>query len=167
MTDTNCQHMTNGCCQMASALSGLERVPTSPAACTACAGCKRPQSDNEVTASLALAATRSREPQEYARRAEQLRPYLKRAIGLGAVTRYEQALQRWVLAGRPVRTSDEVQAIFAEHCSPPGVPCPYYRPGTTPQAGWCQRCGCNVRSAGGAIVNKIKMATEHCPINKW
>lgn len=31
----------------------------------------------------------------------------------------------------------------------------------------CSLCGCRCHSGGGALTNKLKMATERCPINRW
>jgi hypothetical protein len=33
--------------------------------------------------------------------------------------------------------------------------------------GSCTVCGCRVRRSGAALRNKIKMKTEHCPLDKW
>lgn len=73
------------------------------------------------------------------------------------INNYGLAIQRWVKAGRPQRTEEEVQEIFKKHCG---------------QCNWyankrCKGCGCRVTSRGMAIFNKIKMATEHCPKKLW
>lgn len=31
----------------------------------------------------------------------------------------------------------------------------------------CGKCGCRVKKGGEAWTNKLKMKTEHCPIDKW
>jgi hypothetical protein len=69
---------------------------------------------------------------------------------------YAKALYQWTKAGFPERTQEEVEQIEREICRP----CEAYRDGR------CKRCGCNV-SLGPALVNKIRMATEHCPAKKW
>jgi len=89
--------------------------------------------------------------------------------------RYSLAVKRWIAAGRPVRSDEEVARIHTECC----VPCTHYNP--TKQA--CGVCGCNVRADGEdllskvagalfgkvsqALFNKIKMATTDCPRGKW
>ena len=71
--------------------------------------------------------------------------------------RYTRALSCWIKAGRPVRSDDAIQRIFETHCAP----CEAY------QAGTCRRCGCYVNLLKAAPRNKIAMATEECPLNKW
>lgn len=72
--------------------------------------------------------------------------------------RYTRALAKWAVAGFPTRTQEEVVRIEAELCRP----CEYYRDGR------CRKCGCNVNTAM-VLLNKIRMATEHCPLDppKW
>lgn len=79
----------------------------------------------------------------------------------GLVTRLIQlrtAHQRWIAAGRPLRSDAEVARIFEEHCSG----CPMLADGT------CSACGCHV-SRDGRILNKIRWATESCPppLRRW
>ncbi len=69
---------------------------------------------------------------------------------------YVGALVRWGKAGFPVREQEEVERIEKEICRP----CEQYIEGR------CKKCGCNV-STGIAIVNKIRMTTETCPLGKW
>ncbi|QDU97545.1 hypothetical protein [Lignipirellula cremea] len=73
--------------------------------------------------------------------------------------RYGVAVAKWVTAGRPVRTDAEVLQILNDHCRPcelfNGVNCTH------------KRCGCRVNEGGHAMTNKIKMATEHCPMLEW
>lgn len=72
---------------------------------------------------------------------------------------YWKAVKRWVAAGRPTRTDSEVEKIHEEFCSK----CNWY----DSEAQRCKGCGCRVREKGAAILNKIKMKTEHCPRNFW
>lgn len=72
---------------------------------------------------------------------------------------YTTALARWEAAGRPKRTTDDVKAIYDEHCTP----CEHF----DPEKQSCRKCGCKVRRSGRAMQNKIAMATEHCPMKKW
>lgn len=67
---------------------------------------------------------------------------------------------RWIAAGSPTRDETTVLAIYDEHCAG----CENLR-GEYPDT-HCAKCGCYV-SPGGTIVNKIAMATEHCPAGKW
>ncbi len=72
---------------------------------------------------------------------------------------YWEAIKRWVSAGRPERSAEEVKLIHEKHC----VKCSWY----DAEAQRCRGCGCKVRAEGIAIFNKIKMATEHCPQHLW
>jgi hypothetical protein len=69
---------------------------------------------------------------------------------------YMRALARWSKAGFPVRDQAEVERIESEICRP----CEQYADGR------CRECGCNV-NLGQALVNKIRMGTETCPLDKW
>jgi len=73
---------------------------------------------------------------------------------------FKEALIKWNKAGRPTRTQEEVDHIHREFCA---VPCEWYDEG----AGRCRGCGCKVTTGSIAVFNKIKMATEHCPKDKW
>jgi hypothetical protein len=73
------------------------------------------------------------------------------------IVHYAKALLRWSLAGWPTRTDAEVKRIHREHCEP----CDEFVDGR------CRKCRCPVVSKGMVLVNKIKMATEHCPLKKW
>jgi hypothetical protein len=73
---------------------------------------------------------------------------------------YKEALIKWNKAGRPTRTQEEVEKIHEEFCD---VPCEWY---DTDQKR-CRGCGCKVTVGSIAILNKLKMATEHCPKDKW
>jgi hypothetical protein len=73
---------------------------------------------------------------------------------------FKEALIKWNKAGRPTRTQEEVEHIHREFCS---VPCEWYDEG----ARRCRGCGCAVTTGSIAVFNKIKMATEHCPKDKW
>ena len=72
---------------------------------------------------------------------------------------YGQALRRWIAAGRPIRTDEEVAQIYNTLCEP----CAYF--GRHKE--YCKICGCQVRSHGPAFTNKIRMVSEHCPKAKW
>jgi hypothetical protein len=78
-------------------------------------------------------------------------------LSLDDVGHYAQALAKWTAAGFPTREQAEVVRIEAEICRP----CENYRNGR------CAKCGCRVTASSIAIVSKIKMATEHCPLALW
>lgn len=69
---------------------------------------------------------------------------------------YSTALKKWVAAGRPTREKKEVTRIHSI-CTK----CDWYDKGN------CKGCGCKVSQSNVAVMNKIKMATEHCPKELW
>jgi len=72
---------------------------------------------------------------------------------------YTEALTRWTTAGHPERSDKVVERIFHHHCKH----CKWY----DPEKQICRGCGCRVAENGVAVLNKIKMATEHCPRELW
>jgi hypothetical protein len=68
---------------------------------------------------------------------------------------YWKAVSGWIAAGRPVRTGKEVKRVYNDFCAS----CDWY----DPESQRCKGCGCSVKPKGIALLNKIKMATEHCP----
>jgi hypothetical protein len=75
------------------------------------------------------------------------------------VSNYWKAVKRWIAAGRPTRSAEEVKTIHADFCST----CNWY----DEESQRCKGCGCSVKPKGIAILNKIEMATEHCPQMFW
>ena len=73
--------------------------------------------------------------------------------------RYTRALSRWIKAGRPVREEEEIKRIFETYCKP----CEEYEV----KSSSCRDCGCRVNFMKAAMLNKIAMATEECPLEKW
>jgi hypothetical protein len=73
--------------------------------------------------------------------------------------RYTRALSHWIKLGRPVRDEQEIVRIFTEICTK----CESFDKGTSS----CCHCGCRVNKSQIAPLNKIAMATEHCPLEKW
>jgi len=71
---------------------------------------------------------------------------------------YKDALIRWHKAGKPIRSDPEVNNIV-EKCKK----CDWY----DSEKKRCRGCGCKVTNGGIAILNKAKMATEHCPKGLW
>jgi len=72
---------------------------------------------------------------------------------------YKEALIKWNKAGRPTRTQEEVEEIHKTHCEQ----CDWYEP--TQKR--CRGCGCKVTVGSIAVLNKLKMKTEHCPKEKF
>jgi len=75
------------------------------------------------------------------------------------VIRYTRALSRWIKAGRPVREEREIVLIFEIHCQA----CE----SLDERSSSCNHCGCRVNTSHIAPLNKIAMATEQCPLEKW
>ena len=76
------------------------------------------------------------------------------------VTRYAMAVARWLAAGSPRRSDDEVAELLAI-CQA----CPTSRYDAARES--CKRCGCKVNANGWGLVNKLRMATEDCPDGHW
>lgn len=72
---------------------------------------------------------------------------------------YWKAVRRWIAAGRPQRTDKEVEQIHNDFCAR----CNWY----DSESERCKGCGCKVKPVGTALLNKIKMKTEHCPRSYW
>lgn len=75
---------------------------------------------------------------------------------------YTAALERWTLAGRPVRSPERIAEILAI-CEA----CPMYLGDAKRPR--CKLCGCSINNLPRGTQNKIAMATEHCPLDppKW
>jgi hypothetical protein len=85
-----------------------------------------------------------------------LRPAAEKlGISIADLVHYAQALVRWTKAGFPERSDDEVSRLesICKACSK-------YVDGR------CKQCSCRVNKRP-AVVNKIRMATENCPLGKW
>lgn len=78
---------------------------------------------------------------------------------LNKAVNYATAMRKWVAAGRPVRTDEEISAIFDEHCNG----CAMF----DKARGVCNSCGCPASKDQPAIRNKLKMATEACPLGRF
>lgn len=103
---------------------------------------------SQVTAeSLAVGAVKVQHTKE---------PSLRRQIWT-----YSKAVARWVAAGSPARSQTEIDAALAI-CKA----CEHYAEKKKPH---CRVCGCQLNTAPDGLVNKIAMATEHCPLTppKW
>jgi hypothetical protein len=87
------------------------------------------------------------------------------------INNYLKAVKRWIAAGCPTRTDEEVVKIFETYCAR----CKYF----DKENSRCNTCGCNLsseekgilaqlKSVGvNAMMNKIRMKTEYCTIGLW
>lgn len=75
------------------------------------------------------------------------------------IKNYFGAVRRWVAHGKPVRSDDRVVQIYEEYCKT----CDRY----DPDAHACKNCGCSVSTDSSPLGNKLKMATEVCPLGLW
>lgn len=73
------------------------------------------------------------------------------------VNNYRLAITRWIKAGRPKRSDEDIKIIYEKYCKQ----CNWY----DKKSKRCKGCGCRVVPKGLALTNKLKMATEHCPKN--
>lgn len=85
---------------------------------------------------------------------------------------YMVSTAKWVRKGAPERNDEEVNQII-EICK--ACPQGYFKDGVCTH----RSCGCNVMSAndekvtlvgivlGRGMANKLRRATEHCPIGEW
>ena len=73
---------------------------------------------------------------------------------------WKEAIRKWRAAGKPTRTDTEVADIKNRFCN---EGCSWFDPAKNR----CKGCGCKVPSGGVAVLNKIRMATEHCPRDLW
>lgn len=73
------------------------------------------------------------------------------------IVNYVTALRRWVATGKPERTDEEIEKLYDDHCSK----CSMF------QNGVCNSCGCPASKDQPAIRNKLRMATEECPLGQF
>jgi len=72
---------------------------------------------------------------------------------------YYGAVRDWIKAGRPKRTDEQVKYIFETYCSG----CKKYDKKTHS----CKVCGCSVNQDSKGLANKLRMATEACPLGMF
>jgi len=72
--------------------------------------------------------------------------------------RHPRAWTRWIKAGRPVRSQEEIQKIYeiCQQCK-----------ALDTETNSCKYCGCRIASHGNPLRSRIAMATERCPVEKW
>ena len=80
---------------------------------------------------------------------------------------WRQAIARWKEAGKPVRTKAEMEERLSV-CSGDSSrqECEHYAQ-RLGMVGYCTVCGCHVSTSNIGELNKIRMATEVCPLGKW
>lgn len=83
--------------------------------------------------------------------------HCKKTSFIKKIKKYGTAVKKWVDAGKPLRTDEEIVRIYDEIC----VPCEHFKEDS------CGLCGCRLKRDVANATNKIAMATEECPINKW
>lgn len=83
-------------------------------------------------------------------------PYLPSLVT--QVANVSKGAAKWIAAGRPVRSDEEVAKLF-DQCQ--SNVCGLYRP-KEDGVGRCAGCGCWLKRNGG-LMNKLKWATEDCP----
>lgn len=76
---------------------------------------------------------------------------------------YKSAREKWIEAGRPVRTAGDMAAIFAV-CQ--ACPSGEYKPLPVVDGGTCDACGCGIAKER-KLANKIAWSTEKCPRGHW
>ncbi|MBK9284941.1 MAG: hypothetical protein IPM51_11600 [Sphingobacteriaceae bacterium] len=72
------------------------------------------------------------------------------------VRNFSKATLRHVLNKGKIRTLEEIKEIYDKHC----LPCPFLKNDE------CTKCGCAIKRTK-VFRNKLKWASERCPINKW
>jgi len=160
-TTIRCEHLDGNTCRLATQLLG-NNCPTTPAACATCQRASVPRALNSVTVSLAVAQARQSQPE---RVALLLKTHAALLVAPTLVTRvqsFAEATAQWIAAGRPVRDETQVLRIYDNVCGP----CERREATDDPDVSWCQQCGCRL-GRGGQVLNKILLATEHCPLGKW
>lgn len=72
---------------------------------------------------------------------------------------YASSVRKWVAAGKPERTQEEMDAIWETHCSG----CRMY----DKVKKVCNSCGCPASTDQPSLKNKLRMATEACPLGRF
>lgn len=78
---------------------------------------------------------------------------------MGKTMKYARAMRRWVAAGRPERSEERVEHLLETHCRG----CRMFDENRQV----CNACGCSMKKSLPAIKNKLKMATEGCPLGRF
>jgi hypothetical protein len=87
------------------------------------------------------------------------------AITPRMIRQFGRAYAKWMQAGQPVRTQEEIDQIFETHCRS----CEHFKPlKHRPGRGHCRLCGCRCKNKR-KFMNKLAWRTEQCPADppKW
>lgn len=141
----------------------LPVAPVTDAACKVCLSLKESKTVNRVTVSLAVSEARHHSKEKMIDLLNQGKQYLSDPTLTEKVVRYASSTENWIKAGSPVRTDEEVETIL-KICQ--SNECKQFQPHNDGQTGVCRVCGCELNKMGG-LVNKIRRATESCPLGKW
>ena len=74
------------------------------------------------------------------------------------IAHYAHAVKNFVVSGSPTRTNEEVERLLVICQS-----CENYN--SARQS--CSLCGCRCTNNRLALLNKLRMATESCPVGRW
>lgn len=82
---------------------------------------------------------------------------------LDKVKEYLKEREKWLDAGQPMRTAEEMEHVYNICAS-----CPFFKKdgGFIPGYDSCSICGCNLHKKNSTL-NKIAWKTTECPDNKW
>lgn len=75
------------------------------------------------------------------------------------ILRYARALTRWIKGGRKTRSQAEILELYDKICSR----CEEFKT----DRGACGICGCRINTSENPLINKLAMASEKCPKEKW
>lgn len=180
----SCEFRRNENCVIAERLAGEPVMTCHDGVCEACVLDIHPKAENKTTISIAVyhlnrigkrnlakaLADRSRHNipnQQPVTQSKDTGPSITQRL-----KNYIEALRRWSKAGYPTRTTEEAQAIFEKHC----LMCDQY----SKEKRICLHvdCGCHIsgqyqkpqtrmKNIRRAMSDKLLMATESCPLNKW
>lgn len=148
-------------CSLAEKWSQLPIVPVTDEACKVCLSSNRPKSLNRVVVGISIAAASKDDKSKLPALVSRGRPYLTEPGMVEKIGRYATSTQNWIAAGSPIRNDEEVEAAL-KICQG----CEQFSANKDGETGHCKLCGCEVNRMGG-MVNKIRRATEHCPLGKW
>ena len=163
----NCEHRIvdgdQARCSLAERWSDLPIVSAGEDACKVCLSSNKPKSLNRVVASIALHQARTDKNPQFNELLQRARPYLTEPGLIEKIPRYATSTENWIRAGSPIRDDQEVEKILGLCRS---NKCEQFVVNQDGETGHCRVCGCELNRLGG-LVNKIRRATEHCPLGIW
>lgn len=84
-----------------------------------------------------------------------MRRSIRRSSTGEQLVRYSRSTLRWIAAGRPERTDEQVTELLVI-CQA----CEHWDDGK------CGKCGCRLTTSSGWS-SKLRRATENCPVGRW